>query len=58
MDTSDLGVADLVVTAVLQRFRFGPAEWLWRCRTYRGRQPFRRLVGRWLSFREEQRCGE
>ncbi|MEC7665634.1 MAG: DUF418 domain-containing protein [Actinomycetota bacterium] len=26
----------------LQRFRFGPAEWLWRCGTYRSRQPFRR----------------
>jgi uncharacterized protein len=26
----------------LARFRFGPAEWLWRSLTYRQRQPFRR----------------
>ncbi len=25
----------------LTRFRFGPAEWLWRCLTYWRRQPFR-----------------
>lgn len=25
----------------LERFRFGPAEWLWRSLTYRRRQPFR-----------------
>ena len=27
--------------AWLNRFRFGPAEWLWRCATYRTRQPLR-----------------
>jgi uncharacterized protein len=26
----------------LARFRFGPAEWLWRSLTYWKRQPFRR----------------
>jgi uncharacterized protein len=26
----------------LDRFRFGPAEWLWRSLSYLGRQPFRR----------------
>jgi uncharacterized protein len=26
----------------LERFRFGPAEWLWRSLTYRKLQPFRR----------------
>ena len=26
----------------LERFRFGPVEWLWRCATYRTIQPFRR----------------
>ena len=26
----------------LARFRFGPAEWLWRSLSYRSRQPFRR----------------
>jgi uncharacterized protein len=25
----------------LQKFRFGPAEWLWRSLTYLKRQPFR-----------------
>jgi uncharacterized protein len=25
----------------LRRFRFGPAEWLWRTMTYGRRQPFR-----------------
>jgi uncharacterized protein len=28
----------------LARFRFGPAEWLWRSLTYRQRQPMRRLA--------------
>lgn len=28
--------------AWLDRFRFGPAEWLWRCATYRRWQPLRR----------------
>ena len=28
-------------TAWLSRFRFGPAEWLWRCATYRRWQPLR-----------------
>ena len=28
----------------LSRFRFGPAEWLWRVGTYRKRQPLRRPV--------------
>ncbi|MYK36078.1 MAG: DUF418 domain-containing protein, partial [Chloroflexi bacterium] len=26
----------------LSRFRFGPAEWLWRVATYRKGQPLRR----------------
>lgn len=26
----------------IERFRFGPVEWLWRTATYRSRQPFRR----------------
>lgn len=29
----------------LKRFRFGPAEWLWRVGTYRKRQPLRRRAG-------------
>ena len=29
-------------TAWLERFRFGPAEWAWRCLTYRSIQPNRR----------------
>jgi uncharacterized protein len=29
-------------TAWLERFRFGPAEWAWRCLTYRSIQPLRR----------------
>ena len=28
--------------AWLDRFLFGPSEWLWRVATYRSRQPFRR----------------
>ena len=28
--------------AWLTRFRFGPIEWMWRCGTYRSRQPFLR----------------
>ncbi len=28
----------------MHRFRFGPAEWLWRCATYRRRQPLRALT--------------
>jgi uncharacterized protein len=28
----------------LQRFRFGPAEWLWRSLVYRRRQPMRRAA--------------
>ena len=28
--------------AWLDRFRYGPAEWLWRCATYRTRQPLRK----------------
>jgi uncharacterized protein len=28
----------------LQRFRFGPLEWLWRTLTYWKAQPFRRAV--------------
>ena len=27
----------------LERYRFGPAEWLWRSLTYRRRQPMRRV---------------
>ena len=29
-------------TAWLERFAFGPVEWLWRCTTYRKWQPLRR----------------
>lgn len=29
-------------SAWLARYRFGPAEWLWRCATYRAWQPLRR----------------
>lgn len=28
----------------LERFRYGPFEWAWRCGTYRSRQPLRRPV--------------
>lgn len=55
IDTSSLGRAQIFgfVLAVwvlqlwgstwwLQRFRFGPAEWAWRCATYRTWQPLRR----------------
>jgi uncharacterized protein len=28
----------------LERYRFGPAEWLWRSLTYRRSQPMRRLA--------------
>jgi uncharacterized protein len=28
--------------AWLRRFRYGPAEWIWRCATYRRFQPLRR----------------
>ena len=28
--------------AWLRRFRYGPAEWLWRCGTYRRWEPLRR----------------
>ena len=31
--------------AWLARFRFGPAEWLWRCATYRRWQPLRTSTG-------------
>ena len=31
--------------AWLRRFRFGPAEWLWRCATYRRWQPLRTSTG-------------
>ena len=31
--------------AWLSRFRFGPAEWLWRCATYRRWQPLRLSAG-------------
>ena len=30
--------------AWLTRFRFGPIEWMWRCATYRSRQPFLRTL--------------
>ena len=30
--------------AWLERYRFGPAEWLWRSLTYRKRQPFRKIA--------------
>lgn len=28
----------------LDRYRYGPFEWAWRCGTYRTRQPLRRLA--------------
>ena len=31
-------------TVWLERFRFGPAEWVWRCLTYRSFQPIRRAT--------------
>jgi uncharacterized protein len=30
----------------LRRFRFGPAEWLWKSLTYKSRQPFRKANGK------------
>jgi len=30
--------------AWLEKYRFGPAEWLWRSLTYRKRQPFRKIA--------------
>jgi len=54
-DRGDAGRSTLVVFIVavwalqyawsgwwLARYRFGPAEWLWRCATYRKTQPLRR----------------
>jgi uncharacterized protein len=39
-------VLQLIVSPLwLQRFRFGPLEWLWRSLTYGQRQPFRRETG-------------
>ena len=35
----------LLARAWLARFRFGPAEWLWRCLTYGKMQPFRAARG-------------
>ena len=37
-----VGLQLLASTWWLERFRFGPAEWLWRSLTYRQRQPMRR----------------
>jgi uncharacterized protein len=44
--------------AWLSRYRFGPAEWLWRCLTYARMQPLRRDVGG-SGFRrfEDSRAG-
>ncbi|MEE3072717.1 MAG: DUF418 domain-containing protein, partial [Actinomycetota bacterium] len=36
------GVQILWSKAWLTRFRFGPIEWMWRCATYRSRQPLLR----------------
>lgn len=33
----------------LARYRFGPAEWLWRSLTYGRRQPMRRVVGQSIA---------
>ena len=30
--------------AWLKKYRFGPAEWLWRSLTYRKRQPLRKIA--------------
>jgi uncharacterized protein len=40
------GYAVQVALAIawMRRFRFGPAEWLWRSLTYGARQPMRRIV--------------
>ena len=32
--------------AWLTRFRFGPIEWMWRCATYRSRQPLLRSTAK------------
>ena len=37
-----IGLQVLVSPWWLERFRFGPAEWLWRSLTYGQRQPMRR----------------
>jgi uncharacterized protein len=37
-----IGLQLLISPWWLKRFRFGPAEWLWRSMTYRQRQPMRR----------------
>ena len=40
-------IVQLVISPLwLARFRFGPAEWLWRSLTYWERQPLRRETGR------------
>ena len=39
-------IAQLIISPIwLSRFRFGPAEWLWRSLTYWQRQPMRRDAG-------------
>jgi uncharacterized protein len=41
--TLGVWIALLIVAPLwLQRFNFGPLEWLWRTLTYGERQPFRR----------------
>jgi uncharacterized protein len=35
---------------ILQRFRFGPAEWLWRTLTYGRAQPMRREAPTFASL--------
>ena len=34
----------LFSVAWLKKYRFGPAEWLWRSLTYRKRQPLRKIA--------------
>lgn len=38
-----------ISTAWLARFRYGPAEWLWRSITYKRFQPMRRGIGASVS---------
>ena len=45
-----LYAAQLALSAYwMSRFRFGPAEWLWRSLTYGRRQPLRRYGPRWTG---------
>ena len=42
LPNNEIWVAELIASPLwLQRFQFGPLEWLWRSLTYCRRQPFR-----------------